>query len=172
MDSIGPALAAGAWSTDHARRVVEFRGDLYLIDGATGAARRLTETNSAESVPRFSSDAKRVIFVRDGNGFSMELATGFTRQLTDIRPAGTAGNAAAPATPQRGALAADQRRLFEVIRDQMRADSMRRADAREPSGPKSITLNAGERVSNVSVSPSGTAVLLDRKSTRLNSSHT
>ena len=159
MDSIGPALAAGAWSTDHARRAVEFRGDLYLIDGATGAARRLTETNSAESVPRFSSDAKRVIFVRDGNGFSMELATGFTRQLTDIRPAGTAGNAAAPATPQRGALAADQRRLFEVIRDQMRADSMRRADAREPSGPKSITLNAGERVSNVSVSPSGTAVL-------------
>ena len=189
MDSIGPALAAGAWSTDRSRRVVDFRGDLYLVDAKSGAARRLTETNGAESAPRFSSDSKSVIYLRDGNGYSTELATGFTRQLTDIRMADAGGAPAAAlggrggaamggrggaavggrggagatggaaVTTQRGALDADQRQLFDVIRDQARADSIRRAEVRGPTGPKTITLNAGERVTNVSVSPSGTAVL-------------
>lgn len=187
MDSVGPALAAGAWSADRSRRVVDFRGDLYLIDAKSGAARRLTETNGAESAPRFSSDGRSVIYLRDGNGYSTELATGFTRQLTDIRTpdapgapaaavggrgaggggrgaagggrggAGAAGGA--PITTQRGSLEADQRQLFDVIRDQARADSIRRAEVRDPTGPKTITLNPGERVSNVSVSPNGSAVL-------------
>jgi dipeptidyl aminopeptidase/acylaminoacyl peptidase len=54
----------------------------------------------------------------------------------------------------------DQRELFEVIRDQVRADSIRRAETRESTdGPRTVTLGANERVQQISVSPAGTAVL-------------
>ena len=187
MESMGPLLATGPLSPDRARRVVEYRGDLWVVDVKRSTASRLTETVAAESNPRWSSDGARVLFVRDGNAYSVELASGATRQLTDIRAADAAA-AAAPAggrgaggggrggaaggrgagaagaargDTQRGALERDQRELFEVIRDQARAGSIQRAQnaAREPAGPKSVTLLPNERVGQISVSPNGSAVL-------------
>ena len=194
LDSVGPLLAAGSTSRDRARRVVEFRGDLFVVDLGSSAVRRLTETIATESAPRFSSDGQRVLFVRDGNAYSVDLASGATRQLTDIRgadqpavptPAGGRGGGGggaiggrgggrggetqgAPqraggtgALTQRSALEADQRRLFEAIRDQQRADSISRAEAtaRDPVGPKTVQLLPNERVAQVVVSPSGGSVL-------------
>jgi dipeptidyl aminopeptidase/acylaminoacyl peptidase len=148
--------------------------------------RRLTETVAAESNGRFSSDGQRVLFVRDGNAYSVELAGGAVRQLTDIRTPGDAapapaagaggrgGRGAAPppttaqgtgrggrgGNPQRTAIEEDQRKLFEVIRDQQRADSIRRAETREdPALPRTVTLNANERVQQISVSPNGSSVI-------------
>ncbi len=188
MDSVAPLVADGALSPDRARRVVSVRGDLFIVDLKKSSARRLTETMAFESNPHFSPDGQRVLFLRDGNAWSIELANGFTRQLTDIRGAdaaapaagaggpggrgaqggGRAGASAAGATggraaldTQRGALERDQRVLFEVIRDQVAADSVRKAEgaARDSLGIKPVTLAAGERLAQLSVSPSGTAVL-------------
>jgi dipeptidyl aminopeptidase/acylaminoacyl peptidase len=177
MDSVAPLITDGALSPDRTRRVVAVRGDLYIVDIKKGQARRLTETLANESNARFSPDGQRVLFVRDGNAFSIELASGFTRQLTDIRaaegggaPAGGPGGArggnaarggASAATTQRGALERDQRQLFEVVRDQLAADSVRRAEttAREAQGIKPVTLAPGERLQQLSVSPSGNAIL-------------
>jgi dipeptidyl aminopeptidase/acylaminoacyl peptidase len=186
-DSVAPLLAPGAYSPDRARRVVEVRGDLYVVDVRSSIARRLTETLAQESSPRFAADGQRVLFVRDGNAYSVELSSGATKQLTDIRASDQAGAAtvagaggrgggggrgAAAGTPpttgrgaaqgtQRGALEADQRQLLEVIRDLQAADSIRRKDAaaRDSAATRTITLLAGERVANISMSPSGTAVL-------------
>ncbi len=186
-DSVAPLLADGTLSADRTRRVVSVRGDLFIVDLKKSAARRLTETVAAESSPRFSPDGQRVVFVRDGNAWSIELATGFTRQLTDIRTAdaapsgapsgagrggqggqggqgaqgarGAAGRAAT--NTQRGALERDQRILFEVVRDQLAVDSLRRAEsaARDSAGIRPVTLGPGERLAQLSVSPAGTAVL-------------
>jgi len=98
MDSVGPLLIAGIPSPDRTRRIVEYRGDLNIADTKKGTLRHLTETVAAESNARWSPDGQRVLFVRDGNAYSIELATGLEKQLTDIRVADANGTiAAAPA---------------------------------------------------------------------------
>ncbi len=193
MDSVGPMLVQGVLSPDKLRRLIEYRGDLFLMDVKKGVLRALTETVAQESSAKWSPDGLRVLFVRDGNAYSIELNTGFERQLTDIRTADAAGAlAAAPAggrggggrggavgappvggrggggaqggrggDTQRGALLRDQQQLFEALRDNARADSIRRADAaaRAAAPIKTVTLATGERLGQVSVSPAGNAVL-------------
>ena len=162
MDSVGPLLVTGVASPNRSQRLLEYRGDLYILDVKRATTRHLTETVAQESSPRWSPDGERVLFVRDGNAYSIALATGLERQLTDIRSAsmGVSGRSVSTST-QRGALERDQRELFDVIRDQARTDSLRRVDvaARVPLGPKSITLLSGERVGQIAVSPSSNAVL-------------
>lgn len=191
MDSVGPLLVPGILSPDKTRRLIDYRGDIYLMDVKKGALRHLTETLAQESNSRWSPDGSRVLFVRDGNAYAIELATGLEKQLTDIRTADAAGPAAAApagrgaggrggATPpvggrggaggaqggrggdtQRSALERDQRQLFEVIRDQARADSIRRVEtaARAAAPIKTVTLGPGERLGQLSVSPAGNAVI-------------
>ena len=205
MDSVGPLLVQGILSPDKTKRLIDYRGDIYLMDVKKGALRHLTETLAQESNSRWSPDGQRVVFMRDGNAYSIELATGLEKQLTDIRTSDAAGAvAAAPvggrgggggggafgggrggggAPPvggrggaggaggnaqsgrggdtQRSALERDQRQLFEVIRDQARADSIRRADAASRAAVpiKTVTLAPGERLGQVSVSPAGNAVI-------------
>ncbi|MFI5246281.1 MAG: DPP IV N-terminal domain-containing protein, partial [Gemmatimonadales bacterium] len=190
-DSVGPLIADGAYSRDRSMKVVAYAGDLYIVDMKRNSARHLTETAAAESSPRFSSDGQKVLFVRDGNAFSIDITNGATTQLTDIRAVdatatvaaaggrgagggggrggggGGRGGAAPPQgrgpalNTQKGRLEADQLELLDAIKDIARTDSLRRLEtaARPPAGPKTITLNANERVANVSVSPNGSAVL-------------
>ncbi|MFI5311059.1 MAG: prolyl oligopeptidase family serine peptidase [Gemmatimonadales bacterium] len=192
MDAVAALVAPGVIAPDRTRRISEYRGELWLVDLKASTVKRLTETVAQETNARFSSDGRSVIFVRDGNAYLLELATGATRQLTDIRTppdaataaaaaaagaggrggrGGRGGGAADPppvqqgrggrgANPQRTALEEDQKRLFQVIRDQQRADSIRRAETRDdPEMPRTVNLMPNERVAQISVSPSGTAVL-------------
>ena len=161
MDSVGPLLAAGSLAADRQTRVVEFRGDIYLVDLTRSEARRLTETQATEFDVRLAGDGKRVLFVRDGNGYAIELATGTVKQLTSFRNEDGARRGGSGNNPQRSALEADQRFLFESVRDQLRADSIRKADSasREALLPRTVVLNAGERVPTVSVSPNGSAMV-------------
>jgi dipeptidyl aminopeptidase/acylaminoacyl peptidase len=196
MDRLEPLLADGPVSKDGTKKLTNVRGEIWVVDIKAGTSRRLTQTLAAESNALWSSDGRRVFYVRDGNAYSVDLTNGDTRQLTDIR-AGDAGGAAAPpaggaggrggggrggAAPpvqggaqggrggttggrggnaQRTTMEAEQRQLFQVFRDAARADSIRRANpAREDLDlPRTVTLGANERVGQISVSPSGTAVL-------------
>ncbi|MBW7935367.1 MAG: prolyl oligopeptidase family serine peptidase, partial [Gemmatimonadaceae bacterium] len=170
-DSVAPLLADGALAPDRARRVVSVRGDLYVVDLKRSTARRLTETVAFESNPRFSPDGQRVLFVRDGNAWSIELATGSTKQLTDLRTAdvpgaprsapGAAAGGRSGSNAQRSALERDQRALFDVIRDRLADDSTRKAEsaARDSAAIRFVTLAPGERLAQLSVSPNGTAVV-------------
>ena len=163
MDSVGPSLAAGALSRDGARRAVSYNGDLYLIDLRAGTTRRLTDTPAiTESNPSFAADGRRLYFLRDGqNVMSLDLDTPLIRQVTDIRPG------PAPADPrttdkQRAALEEQQKQLFVVIRDQARLDSINRADRlwREGTRTKTLYLGPNERVTGLTVSPAGNALIL------------
>jgi dipeptidyl aminopeptidase/acylaminoacyl peptidase len=162
MDSVSALVADGPLTRDRTRRAVSVRGDLYLITTRPVSARRLTETVAAETDPRFSADERHLLFVRDGNAFALELATGAVKQLTDIRT-GPAPRDSARATGMRGSLERQQRELFDVIRDRQRADSVQKAqrDAAQARALPAVYIPVGERLATLSVSPSlRTAVLL------------
>ncbi|MFL5582095.1 MAG: DPP IV N-terminal domain-containing protein, partial [Gemmatimonadaceae bacterium] len=160
-DSAAPSLERGTRSADGRWRAVESQGDLWLYDERTGASRRITETLAAEGSPVFAADARQLFFVRENNVYAFDLASGGVRQLTDVR-AGPEPRDSARAAGQRGFLERQQRELLESVRDQLRADSIRKAEqkAREALRVKPLYLNAGERVERVSVSPNGRALLV------------
>ncbi len=142
--------------------MVSYNGDLFLVDMQTSAVRRLTETMVDERDPHFSADGRRVLFVRDGmNIMSLDLDSPLVHQLTDIR-AGPAPADSAKPDAQRAALEAQQKELFEVIRDRLRQDSIAKAvrAARDSLHPKTLYLMKNERVTSLSVSPSGKALIL------------
>lgn len=155
MDSMAVYGANGSLSNDKTRRVVNLRGDIYLITVRTGAVKRLTETSANEGDPRFTADDASLLFTRDGNAFALNLSSGAIKQLTDIR-SGPAPRDAAPARGMAGALEHQQLELFAVIRDNQKADSLRKLQREEglERGLPIAYLPAGERLSSVSVSPS------------------
>jgi dipeptidyl aminopeptidase/acylaminoacyl peptidase len=160
LDSVGPLLAEGSDARDGRRRVVAYEGDLWLVERGATAARRLTQTLAAESSPQFAADGRRVFFVRDNNVYALALDGGLVRQLTDVRAGPQPDSARTPA--QRRALEADQRALFDVIRDRVLRDSVQAAErkAREAGRPTPLWLQANERVVAFSVAPGGDALVL------------
>ncbi len=161
VDSTGSRFATGDRSHNGRYSVVESNGDLYINDLTSGTTRRLTQTVEAERNPRFSSDDRQVFFARNNNIYSIDLTNGLLRQLTDIRQ-GPAPTDSASAQGQRGRLEQQQRDLFESIRDRIRADSIARAERllRDSLALKPIYLQASEQVSDFSVSPTGTSLLI------------
>jgi dipeptidyl aminopeptidase/acylaminoacyl peptidase len=161
MDSVAPLIAQGALSRDRLSRVVSVNGDLWLVDLHRSTARRLTQTPTSESSPAFSADGKRVFFIREGvNVMAMDLDSPFVEQLTNVR------TTPPPSPPpkvadQRARLEAQQRELFEAIRDRVVQDSIAKAEreAREAAETKALHLQNNERIGQLSVSPSGRALL-------------
>jgi dipeptidyl aminopeptidase/acylaminoacyl peptidase len=160
IDSAAPLVAEGNLSHNKLSRAVEFDGDLYVVDMRRSSVRRLTDTRERESSPMFDASGQRVFFLRGDNAFAIDLADGIVRQLTDIRT----GTPPRDSTPKgmRGALQREQSALFDVIRDQLRRDSIQKAERerRDSLRTKPFWLKKGERVASISVSPSGRALLL------------
>lgn len=162
VDSVAPLLADGPLTRNGQRRAVSAAGDLFLVTTRTGAVRRLTQTVSAETDPRFDLTEERLLFVRDGQAYALQLATGAITQLTDIRT-GPAPRDSARAAGMRGALERQQRELFDVIRDRDRVDSLRKAERNAALARRLpvVYLPAGERLVTLSASPSlRTAVVI------------
>ncbi len=154
-DSMALQLATGRLSPDRTRELISSGGDLYERTVATGAVRRLTQTNEVESNAGYSADGRTAYFVRGDDVYALDLADGFLRQLTDIRPAGAPATTPAPfgggrggrggrggiaglgggrggadttsTNPQRTSLERQQKELFAVIRDRKWMDSVNRA---------------------------------------------
>jgi dipeptidyl aminopeptidase/acylaminoacyl peptidase len=160
MDSVAPLVGNGDLSRNRLFRAVEHDGDLYVVDMRRSTMRRLTDTRDRETSPRFDAGGQRVFFLRGDNAFAVDLADGIVRQLTDIRT----GTPPRDSTPQgmRGALQREQSALFDVIRDQLRRDSLEKAERerRDSLRTKPFWLKRGERVATISVSPNGRALLL------------
>ncbi len=161
FDSVGALVTSGDRSRNGRYMTVEFNGDIYVTDLVKGTTRRLTRTIAREHDPVFAVDANRVFFIRDDNVYSVDLNDGLVEQLTDLRQ-GPEPQDSAKATGQRGRLEQQQRDLFEVIRDRVRADSLRKAAQRDSASRalKTYYTQRGENVGNVSVDPTGKALLI------------
>ncbi len=160
VDSSAPLFADGSYTRDRRIKIVSHEGDLYVVDTRTAAIRRLTQTAVTEASPTITGDGTGAYFVRDNNVFYIDLARFFVRQVIDVR----VGPAPRDSTyaGQRGALRSQQQELFDVLRERARLDSLARADrtAHEALQPKPLYLAQGERVGQLSVSPSGSALLI------------
>jgi dipeptidyl aminopeptidase/acylaminoacyl peptidase len=161
MDSAGPLITDGPLSPDRKLRVVDFRGDIYLLDTKKGTSRRLSRTLLFETNPTWSADGGRVFYTREGNAWSIDISSGSVVQLTDIRT-GPAPDTTARTSPQRAALEKDQRLLLQAIRDKDRADSITKAERKRVEAllPATVWLQARERVTQLEVSPAGTAAII------------
>ncbi len=163
MDSVAPMLASGPRSRDGRVRVVAANGDIWTQQFNAGRVtlRRITETTANEGAPRIAPDGRTLYFVRDNNAFAFDLATGLTRQLTDIR-SGTAPREPEEPKGQRAALAKQQRDLLEYVRERLRADSLQRAERIAAEGRRLpvIWIPQAERIGQLSISPDGKSALL------------
>ena len=160
-DSIAVLLANGTESFDRRWRAVSSDGDLYVIDRRTTAVRRLTDTRTPETNPVFDRSAQRVFFVRENNIYSIELSSGTLRQHSDVRQGPAPQDARTP-EGQRGFLEAQQRELFEHVRREIeqRDSAEKRRKDREARALKVVYLNRDERVSSMTVDPSGRWAML------------
>jgi dipeptidyl aminopeptidase/acylaminoacyl peptidase len=125
-----------------------------------GTTKRLTQTVTGESQPTITRDGTGAYFVRDNNVYFMDLAQSYVRQITDMR------NGPSPRDStfvgQRGALRTQQQELFDALRERARLDSIARAGRRAPEDqqPKPLYLAANERIGQRSISPNGSALLI------------
>jgi dipeptidyl aminopeptidase/acylaminoacyl peptidase len=161
VDSAGPLFADGSYTRDRRFKAAAYEGDLYLVDTKAGVMRRLTQTVGAESSPSITADGAGVYFVRDNTVFYVDVTSSLLRQVTDVRT-GPAPVEDSVYAGQRGTLRSQQRELFDAVRERARLDSIARADRRLHAAlqPKPLFLNKDERVTQLSVSPSGAALLI------------
>ena len=161
FDSVGALVTTGDLSANARYQAVEYGGDIYLTDMQTGTSRQLTKTNARETQPQFSKDGSKVFYISNNNVFSIDLNGGMIQQLTDLH-AGPAPVDSVPPTGQRGRIEQQQRDLFDVIKDQVRADSIAKAAKREREsrGLKPYFTQRGEELSRIVPSPDASAILL------------
>lgn len=162
FDSAGALVTVGERSLNGRYQAVEYSGDIYVTDMQRGSTRRLTQTVARERQPQFNADGSKVYFIRDNNVFSIDLTGGLTRQLTDLRQGPAPDDSAAKATGQRGRIEQQQRDLFDVIRDRVRADSIAKADRRERESRalKPFYTQRGEELASVTPSPNADVLLI------------
>jgi dipeptidyl aminopeptidase/acylaminoacyl peptidase len=142
----------GYYNKARTKKVYDKNGELYLLDVPSGKITTLTSTLSPEFGPVFSQDEKKIYFVSETNLYSLELATGARKQLTDFRR-GSKKSEVKP-TEQEKWLTKDQLETFEVINERSEnkktGDKIRKADL--PKRPKEIYLD-DKNVDNVRISP-------------------
>lgn len=161
-DSAAPYVSDGSLSPDRRRAAVEAGGDIFIVNYRDGSVRRLTHTAARESAPVFSADGKSVYFVRDNNAFSMDLASGMTTQLTDLRT-GVAPEDSASKSAQHVRLAEQQRDLFEAVRDRLHSDSTIKAENKildSLHGPKTVYVGRDRQIQSVNTAPDGRGVVV------------
>ena len=71
-----------AWSPGGETLLVTLSDDIQLVSPHDGSAHALTRTPEKEEFPEFSPDGKRVAFVRSGDLYVVEIASGRESRLT------------------------------------------------------------------------------------------
>ena len=201
---------AGRPSADGRTRLVATGGTIAIVDVASGTRRVLAQSTAPKTNVTFSANGRDVLYTEGNNGFALSLDSTSTRQLTDIRVGTGEGAQAAvvqaggargggrggrggggggatdsarsnDVTTQRGALAAQQKTLFQVVRDRAFQDSVNRAqgggragagggrggrggavaaNADVGIGVRALTLTGTDRVAGLVVAPSVRAALV------------
>jgi dipeptidyl aminopeptidase/acylaminoacyl peptidase len=148
--------ASGAATLDKKRTVYSRDGDIFLYDAVTGTTRQITQTEDAETNPRFTRDEKGIAFTRGNNLYVIALDGGKasqTRQMTDIRPPGTPPPDEEKGTPSQEALKKDEKDLFETIRERAAQREEQEAKRKREHPRKPFILQAGQTVTALQLTP-------------------
>lgn len=144
------------YTRNRAEAVYTQGGDLWHYDYARDLARPLTRTVDVESNPRWILDGKRLVYTRGNNLYLLSLETGFTEQLTDIRPGVAPPGDEKKGTESQEFIKKEEEALLEIVRkraEKKKDDEARRKQAqpRQPFylGTKlqvaGLTLSADEK---------------------------
>lgn len=135
------------------KAVFEAEGDLFLFDEGNKKTRRLTRTNERESNPLLFADGKEVGYERAGNLYRLDLETGETDQLTEVKPA-TVPEPTEPKNPSQQALSAEQQKLFfQSPNGDQRRGRRRRGNA--AGSAVVVTVPLGYEAQGLTLAPSG-----------------
>jgi dipeptidyl aminopeptidase/acylaminoacyl peptidase len=165
--------AGGAATRDKTRAVYSRDGDIFVYDAGTGATRRITNTEDAETNPHFTRDEKRVAFTRANNLFAVRLDDGAIEQLTDIRPAGTPP----PPDEDKGTasqrtLKKDEKDLFEAIRERAADEEEQEAKRKREHPRKPFILETGQTVASLQLTPDEKYVIASIREPAKEAKHT
>lgn len=179
--------AFGSRTKDRKKLAYAENGDIFVYDFSANVKHQLTKTVESETNPQFTSDEKRVTFLRGGNLYAMALDSGMLEQLTDVRaaaaeggptPAATAGGrgggrggrgGAAPTTdapPPKGTdsqefLKKQELDLLQVVKE--KKDAREAAEAKrkkdEPAPRKPFQLQVRQTASRLELTPDGKSVI-------------
>lgn len=78
------ALSNAVYNSSYTLMTYAYRGDMYLVDLKTGKTTRITQTEEAESAPRFLQKDEWIVYTRNQNLYGWHIASGITQQLTNI----------------------------------------------------------------------------------------
>ncbi len=155
-ERLQPQLQA-VFSDDKRSAAYADGGDLYLLDVRSARETLLVSVSGPLSSVQISPDASTVYFVRDNDLFRVDLGTGATVQLTDIR-SGSEPQDKKPPEGQRKVLIDENRQLWRVFEE----DSIRRArswppppDTAKVDTPQVFYVNKGQQMGGYWVSPDG-----------------
>jgi len=156
---IQPRLRA-VYSEDRAKAVYQHQGELYLLDVGSGRERLLVSVPGGLSNIQIAPDGETVYYVRSSNLYKLDLATGVSAQLTDIRR-GREPQDDEPPEGQRLYLREQQRQLLRVFE----VDSIRRAqrwppppDTAQVDTPQAFYVGNGQRFGGYWVAPDGSCM--------------
>lgn len=166
--------ARGAESRDHQRVVYSRKGDVAIYDRSTGKTRRLTQTAEAETDPDFNRKGDHVVFTRESNLFSIDLADGLVRQLTDIRPA---GSPPPPGEEKKGTdsqelMKKEERALLGIVDQRARVKEERIARDKKENPRKPYILKGKEQVRGFALSPDEQSIVAYFREPAERSKHT
>ncbi len=156
----------GETDKDSTLKVYEAHGDIFLFTIASGAVRRLTQTEAEERNPRFTFDQKAITFEQDQNLFRIAVESGNLSQITNFKT-GKDPEAKPKHTQLQEYLEVQQQELFEYLRKEDRLEKERKEREKVERGNSldPVYLEQGQRVSDLALSPDGrfvTFILSDR----------
>lgn len=155
------------YNQEKTKGVYAKNGDIFMLDATTHKATPITKTQERENDPHFTHNGKRVAYVKDGELYTWEIATGITEQWTHFVKS-------KDSEPKRDSkdewLYQDQLELFDVLRERKtKRDAGEKLNEKlEALGPLTIETN-GKRVIGLQMDPSGgyiTYVLMDSPNTK------
>jgi len=150
-----PANSPG-YNTSHSAYTFSREGDIFWVDIKSNKEKRITLTIDKESNPVFSFHDTRIVYTRNDNLYSWEIATGVTEQLTNFQRTSSPDEKKDTLTQQEKWLQTDQLQQFDVLKSRKKkkdlADSINKT--REPRPLKLIYID-DRSLTNLVISPDG-----------------
>ena len=78
------AITNGTYNSSNTQLVYSYKGDIFLLDIKTNKTIRVTQTEEAETNPKFIGNDEWIAFSRNQNLYGWNIKTGITQQFTNI----------------------------------------------------------------------------------------
>jgi len=78
------AINGGTYNLNRTQITYDFKGDIYLLDVATNATKRVTQTEEYESNPAFAHNDEWIVYQKGNDLFAWNIKEGTTKQLTKL----------------------------------------------------------------------------------------